>query len=101
MATGQVLPFGVQQEVQSQIDLYFTQRAASVFEMILKRIDPNEAKEIMTIDETCNFLECTVPTINKYVKEGMKKHKSGQKVYYLRKEVVEFIASLPGDEEEE
>lgn len=97
---GQVLPFGMQQEVQNQVDLYMAQRATAVFEVLMKRINPDETVEIMDIAQTCALLKCTAPTLNQYVKQGLKKHRSGQKVYYLRKECIEFIASLPGDEQE-
>lgn len=96
----QVIPLGMQMEVNSQVDLFIAQRVTAVFETVMKNINPHEASEIMDIDETCKLMKCTAPTLNEYVRDGLKKHKKGQKVYYLRRECVEYIASLPSGDDE-
>lgn len=98
--SGQIIPLGLQQATQNQVDVYIAQRATIIFEKIMNHVNPVESVEIMDIQETCSFLKCTEPTLNAYVKnDGLKKHKKGQKVYYLRRECIDFVASLPGDDE--
>lgn len=80
-----------------QIDNYIVDRIDTIFTKVFGIVNPHLAiEEILTIEEACKFLrDCSVTTLNGYTKIGLKKHKAGQKVYYLRKEILEFIATLP------
>lgn len=79
-----------------QIDNYILDRAGTILNNVLNRANIEDTTELMDIEETCKFLkDCSLGTLNKYSKLGLKKHKNGQKVYYLRSEVLDFIAKLP------
>lgn len=92
----QVIPIGMQAEIQGQVDLYISQRVAAVLEVIVERTNLTVTNEVMDVKEACTLLKCTVPTLNKYVRHyGLKRHKAENKVYYLRRECIEFIANLP------
>lgn len=97
--SAQILPIGMQEQVQDSVDLFIAQRVMSVFASIMNRVDPKDTEEIMDIGGACRLLKCSEPTLNSYVKQGLKKHKSKNKVYYIRKECIEFIAGLPSEDD--
>lgn len=79
-----------------QVDNYIVDRLDAVFTRVFGLVNPHAAEEVLTIEEACKFLkDCSITTLNGYTKIGLKKHKTGQKVYYLRREILEFIATLP------
>lgn len=86
------------EDTDRQVDAYITERLEAVFTKVFGMIDPRGSEELMDIEEACKFLKgCSEGTLAKYVRMGLKKHKDGQKVYYLREEILEFIATLPAE----
>ncbi|PZL78205.1 hypothetical protein CI088_00085 [Enterococcus plantarum] len=86
------------EDTDRQVDAYIVERLEAVFTKVFGMIDPYDSEDLLNIEEACKFLKgCAEGTLNKYVGMGLKKHKDGQKVYYLRKEIIEFIATLPAE----
>lgn len=96
--TATIIQIRPNEETDRQVDNYIVERLETVFTKVFGMIDPLGSDDILNIDEACAFLKgCSEGTLNKYVGIGLKKHKEGQKVYFLRKEIIEFIAKLPAE----
>lgn len=86
------------EDTDRQVDAYIVERLEAVFTKVFGMIDPLDSEDVLNIDEACKFLKgCSEGTLKKYVNMGLKKHKSDQKVFFLRKEIIEFIAKLPAE----
>lgn len=96
--SGMIIPIGIQQGVQNEVDAYIAQRVSYVFEVVLNKVNLEGAEPILDIEGACKVLKCSEPVLNDYVKNfGLKKHKGKRKVYYLLSECIEFIANLPAE----
>ncbi|MFK4568129.1 hypothetical protein [Enterococcus sp. UD-01] len=86
------------EETDKQVDEYIVSRLEAAFTKVFGLIDPLGSEEILNINEARKFFKnCSKGTLDKYTSMDLKKHKSDQKVYFLRKEIIEFIATLPAE----
>lgn len=93
-----ILQFETTNETDKQVDSYIIDRLEVILSTINGRVNFAGSEELLDIEEACAFLKnCSEGTLNSYTKSGLKKHKKGQKVFFLRKEILEFIASWPAD----
>ncbi|XRJ97002.1 helix-turn-helix domain-containing protein [Latilactobacillus sakei] len=91
------LGFNTTEATQKSIDNYLMSRFAEIVNIVGHRVTLERINiRPMDIQETCEFFKgISVPTLNGYVKKGLKKHKIGNQVYYLPTECLEYITKLP------
>lgn len=90
---------GVANSTAEAVDNLILQRASEIVgKLVNEDTNYSDSKSIMDIPEACHFFkDISAPTLNKFVRQGLPKHKTGGKVFYLRRECLDFIAMLPSD----
>ena len=52
----------------------------------------SKAEELMTVEEVCEFLHCTPPTLHKHKKQGLiKARRIGRRIYFLKDEILKSM----------
>ena len=57
-----------------------------------KKDSKPKVEGLMTVEETCEFIHCTKPTLHKYKKDGLiKSRRLGRRIYFLKDEILECM----------
>lgn len=84
-------------DMNERIDTYIYQRADSIFSRMDHAVDEHYYPPIMTRTECKEYLHLrSDASLNKLRDKGLKSHKDGRSVWYVRAEVDKFIMMLPG-----
>ena len=64
-----------------------------VFDGINRANDSNNKPFLSSINELCEWLGASRPTINKLISDGLPKHQIDGKTFYNKKEIEKFLLS--------
>ena len=83
-------------DMNNQIDVYILQRAANIFNRMDNAVDDRYYPPVMSRDQCKHYLHIDSDSkLNQLRKKGLKSHKDGRSVWYVRAEVDKFIMLLP------
>ncbi|CAJ1226588.1 hypothetical protein [Lactiplantibacillus xiangfangensis] len=86
-------------DMNERIDTYIFQRADSIFGRMDHAVDDHYYPPLMSREQCLEYLHLgSDASLNKLRKKGLKSHKDGRSVWYIRSEVDKFIMMLPGGE---
>lgn len=88
-----IFPFKLQEEGEKLLEEMIRQK----FEELIDSIAVSVNTVPMTPEEVAEYFKVTQPTIDKWVREGMPKHKNGAVVRYYKDEVDAWFKSLGAD----